>query len=198
VSASAARVPADANVDALLALGRLLGSYDDLPLLPPGANPRPYLNRNRVPQPFFLAAATSAVLAHLRGEADLDLRGPTRTVLRLRPGDHVSLPADVPYRVLPRGECVQVIYRVEPRGREVLLWYCPYCDTRLYPHHVEAERVPRQRAYWAAVQAFNTTTDLRLCEYCGALHQPVSLADLRWDEVADQLQPPPGPDRPTS
>jgi 3-hydroxyanthranilate 3,4-dioxygenase len=198
VTAAEPLVPATATVDGLLASGRLLGSYDDLPLLPPGANPCPYLSRNRVPQPFFLAAATSAVLAHLRGEADLDLRGPTRTVLRLRPGDHVSLPADVPYRVLPRGECVQVIYRVEPRGREVLLWYCPYCDTRLYPHYVEAGPGPRQPAYWAAVQAFNTTTDLRLCEYCGALHQPVSLADLRWQEAAAPLARPPDREGPAS
>ncbi len=194
MTGAAAGEPSSANVESLLSSGALLGSYDDLPLLPAGANPRPYLSRNRVPQPFFVAAASSAVLAQWRGEAELDLRGPTRTRLMLRPGDQAALPADVPYRVLPRGECVQVIYRVEPRGRELLLWYCPYCDTRLYPHLVEGTAGPRQRAYWDAVQAFNSTTDLRHCEYCGALHQPVSLADLRWDEVAARLEAgaPPG------
>src|SRR3954469_10967034 len=99
-----------ANVEALLGSGALLGSYTDLPLLPPGTNPRPYLNRNRVAQPFFIAASTGAVLTHLRGAATLHLRGPTATQLRLQAGDLVALPPDVPYRVLPDGECVQLIY----------------------------------------------------------------------------------------
>ena len=183
----AAPVPATANVQALVAAGALLGSYDDLPLLPLGANPRPYLSRNRVPQPFYVASATDAVLAHLSGEARLELRGPPRALLHLRPGDHVSLPAGVPHRLLPDGECLQVVYRAEPRGPETLLWYCTYCDTRLYPHAVDPARTLPQRAYWDAVQAFNSTTDLRHCEYCGALHQPVNLADLRWAEVAARL-----------
>jgi hypothetical protein len=177
-----------ANVEALLGSGALLGSYADLPLLPPGTNPRPYLSRNRVAQPFFIAASTGAVLAHLRGAATLHLRGSTATRLSLQAGDLVALPRDVPYRVLPDGECVQLIYRAEPRGRELLLWYCTYCDTRLYPHVVEPARETPQRAYWAVVRAFNGTTDLRHCESCGALHQPVNLTDLRWEEIANGLE----------
>jgi hypothetical protein len=194
LSAADTSGPLAANVEALLASGVVLGSYADLPLLPPGTNPRPYLSRNRVAQPFFIAPSTGAVLAHLRGEALLDQRGPAPT--RLRPGDLVALPPDVPYRLLPAGECVQVIYRAEPRGRELLLWYCTYCGTRLYPHVVEPARELPQRAYWAAVRAFNGTTDLRHCESCGALHQPVSLTDLRWEEIAAGLPAAEGGPRP--
>jgi hypothetical protein len=188
VSGAEALLPDSANIEAVLASGALLGSYADLPLLPAGANPRPYLSRNRVTQPLFVAAATSAVLVHLRGEARLELRGSPRRLLRLRAGDHVLLPAEVPYRLLPDGECLQVTYRAEPRGREWLLQYCAYCDTRLYPQAVDPAEGPPQRAYWAALQAFNTTTDLRHCEYCGAVHQPLSLADLRWNEIAPLLE----------
>ena len=137
------------------------------------------------------------MLAHLRGAATLELRGPTAARLGLQAGDLVALPADVPYRVLPDGECVQLIYRAEPRGRESLLWYCSYCDTRLYPHVVEPARETPQRAYWAVVRAFNGTTDLRHCEHCGALHQPVNLTDLRWEEIANGLEGAGAGSRPT-
>jgi 3-hydroxyanthranilate 3,4-dioxygenase len=165
-----------------------LGSYADVPLLGPGVNPRPYVSRNRVPLPFWLEPSTPAVLTQWQGISVVERRssGPARW--RLEPGDQLALPAGQPYRLLPEGECVQVLYRVEPRGPERLRWYCPYCDTPLYPHAITPAWGLPQRQYWAAVQAFNTTTDLRLCEYCGALHPPVNLTDLRWDAVAARLE----------
>ena len=176
------------NPRALPGRGTLLGSYDDVPLLPPDANPRPYLSRARVPQPFWVAPSTAAVLALYSGEVSLELREGVPSAQRLGPGDHASLPIGVPYRLVPARECLYVVYRLEPRGPETLLWYCPLCDTRLYPHVVEPARALPQRAYWAVVEAFNSTTDLRHCEYCGALHQPVNLSDLRWVEVAARLE----------
>ncbi len=162
------------------------GSYDDFPVGPPGTDPMPHLSRNRCDQPFFLIAERDQVLVQMAGRATLRFQG--APAVALAPGDTVYLPARMPSRIFPDGECVQLRLKAEPGGKEAIAWYCEPCGTLL--HAIEIAPGVVQAAYLAGVHAFNASP--RRCQDCGLEHPRVELGDIAWDAVATALCTPAG------
>jgi 3-hydroxyanthranilate 3,4-dioxygenase len=173
--------------DILTAARECLGSYDEWPCLPAGIDPMPYLSRNRVPQPFYLASANDRMLVHLEGRGRVEFREANVHYFELACGDFIYLPARTPSRIVPETPCLQLIYRAEPWGQETALWYCSGCDTELHRIALDGTEGLLQRAYWAACQTFSADPAVRTCARCAAIHPPLDLTDIRWPEVAAAL-----------
>lgn len=160
------------------------GSYDEFPVGPAGTDPMPHLSRSRIAQPFFVINAADQVLIQMAGRGALQLRHEDVTVMPLIAGDTVYLPANVPSRVVPDGEVLQIRLKAEPPAAEAVAWFCA-CGARV--HVREIVESPAQAGYWRAVQEFNSDEKLRMCSACGALHAPVELGDIAWLDVAAAL-----------
>jgi hypothetical protein len=158
------------------------GSYDDFPVGQHGLDPMPHLSRNRIAQPAFVIVDADQVLIQMAGRGRLELRGHADHTLE--PGDTVYIPARTPSRIVPDGEVVQIRLEQEPPARAALVWFC-VCGRRL---HVAELSGLRQRAAWAAVQAFNGDLALRTCGACSAVYPPADLGDIAWPQVADAIE----------
>jgi hypothetical protein len=162
------------------------GSFDDFPLAAEGVDPAPHLSRSRVRQPFYLVTAMDELLVTMSGGGRVEFRTLAGSrVIEVSPGDVVYLPARMPARILPDGELVQVRLKTVPPYQEAAAWFCDGCDDLL--HSVEFCTDVPQRAYWDAVVAYNASTVYRTCEGCDSVADPVDLADIAWNEVADAL-----------
>jgi 3-hydroxyanthranilate 3,4-dioxygenase len=148
----------------------------------------PYLSRNRVPQPFYLASEHDRVLVHLGGRGHIEFREASVNYFELVCGDFVYLPANTPSRIMPETPCLQLIYRAEPWGQETALWYCAGCGAELHRIALDRAEGLLQRAYWAACQAFNADPAARTCSRCAAIQPPLDLTGIRWPEVAAAIQ----------
>ena len=157
------------------------GSYDDFPVGQRGLDPMPHLSRNRVAQPAYVIVDADQLLIHMAGRGRLELRG--HEDVALEPGDTVYIPARTPSRIGPDGEVVQVRLEQEPPARAALAWFCG-CGERI---HVAELSGLRQRAAWAAVEAFNGDAALRTCRACRAVHPVVDVGDIAWPNVADAI-----------
>jgi hypothetical protein len=162
------------------------GSYDDYPVGPAGTDPMPHLSRNRVPQPFFLVCAEDQVLVQMAGHGEIHFKDVEPSRMRLSPGDTVYIPAGVPSRLLPEGECLQVRLEAEPPGQRAVAWYCEGCGALVAAQELAAGIAQAQ--YWSAVQAFNADATRRACGGCGRVHPPVDLGDIAWPAVAAALR----------
>lgn len=165
-----------------------LGSYDEFPTLPAGTDPMPYLSRNRVPQPFYLASETDRVVLALAGHSILLLPGANPPQTELALGEAVYIPAGQLSRLVPDGETVHLTYKAEPPGWEAAVWLCQACGAEVFRHEINTREQLAQDGYWEACQAFNTDAARRSCAACGAEHPPVVLDDIHWLEVAERIR----------
>jgi 3-hydroxyanthranilate 3,4-dioxygenase len=175
------------QIDLLAEARACLGSYDEWPCLPAGVDPMPYLSRNRVPQPFYLASAHDRVLVHLGGKGHVEFREASVRYFELTCGDFVYLPAGTPSRIVPETPCLQITYRAEPWGQETALWYCSSCGAELHRIALDTAGESPHRAYWAACQTLNADPTARTCAHCAAIYPSLDLTDIRWPEVAATL-----------
>lgn len=158
------------------------GSHDDFPVGQRGLDPMPHLSRSRVAQPAYVIVDADQVVIVMAGRGRLELRGHVDQALE--PGDTVYIPARTPSRLVADGELVHVRLEQEPPARAALAWFCA-CGARV---HVAELSGLRQRAAWAAVQAFNADPALRTCCACHAVHPVADLGDIAWPAVADAIE----------
>jgi hypothetical protein len=174
----------------LFALAQELGPYDFWPVLPPGQDPQLHASRNDRPQPFHLVHEHDAILVHFTGSGRVEFpEGPVRWH-DLSPGDHVYLPAGLPYRVLAEEVCLQVLMKAEHAGLEGVAWYCQGCGDLLSRSDFDTETEQLQRGLFRNCVEFNADVSARTCGGCGSVHPEVELADFHWLEVAEQIENP--------
>jgi hypothetical protein len=179
----------------LLTIAEQIGSYAFWPVLPPGQDPQLLVSRNSETQPFHLVHEHDAVLAHLGGHATVEFpEGPVRWH-DLRPGDHVYLPAGLPYRVVADSTCVQVLIKADLPALEAVVWYCDNCGHVVDREDFEIGSEPLQRSYHRVCEEFNGSEKRRTCSNCGTLHPTIDLESFDWLSLADQIDnPAPAPE----
>ncbi|HTW89667.1 MAG TPA: hypothetical protein VMD75_16845 [Candidatus Binataceae bacterium] len=164
-----------------------LGSHDDFPIMPKGTDPMSCVSRNRVPQPFFLISEHDQVLLLFSGHSRVELPGSVPKETQLKAGEALYIPAGQPSRIVPLAESVQLKWRGEPGGWEAAVWYCPRCHSEVFIKEFNtAEQLP-QECYWQACQEFNADASVRTCATCGAVCDQADLSDIRWPEVAQDI-----------
>jgi hypothetical protein len=179
----------------LFSLAADLGPYDFWPVLPAGQDPQLHVSLNDRPQPFHLAHEHDAVLVQFSGRASVQFpEGPVRWH-QLVPGDHVYLPAGLPYRVITDAPCLQLLMKAEDAGLEAIAWYCDGCDQLLDRTDVDTNEDLVQRHFHSVCSAFNQSTERRTCDRCGTVRPLVDLTSFNWLAVADLIEnPAPAPE----
>jgi len=168
------------------AVGR--GPYDEFPMLPAGIDPQIHLSRNDRPQPFFLICEHDTVLVNMSGEGRVAFpEGPVR-YHTLTPGDFVYVPAGMPHRILPEGECVQLRYKAEHPGLEGVAWYCEACNAEIAREVWDTALEISQEGYLRACRDFNADASARTCPPCGIAHDAIDLAPFGWETVAAEVR----------
>ncbi len=165
-----------------------LGSHDDFPIMPAGTDPMSCVSRNRVPQPFFLVSEHDQVLLLFAGLTRVELHGADIGHAQLKPGESLYIPAGQPSRIVPLSESIQLKWRAEPGGWEAAVWYCPRCDHEVFVKEFNTGENLQQECYWQACQEFNADRALRTCGGCGTVMEPADLGDIRWPDVAREIQ----------
>ncbi|MBV9385631.1 MAG: hypothetical protein JOZ78_04290 [Chroococcidiopsidaceae cyanobacterium CP_BM_ER_R8_30] len=169
------------------AANRTIGSYDDFPVLNPGLDPMVYLSRNRVPQPFWLSSDKDQTILNLSGYCRIEFKDCEYNYMQLEPGDAVYLPADIPNRLIPGGECLQLRFKAEPPGHEKISFYCQRCNHHLYGKSFDAGEEIAQQVYWETCQEYNRDQPSRTCHNCGEVAPPVDLTDIFWLQVVENI-----------
>lgn len=172
----------------LFAVAQQAGPFGELPTPPPDFDPQVHVSRNDGVQPFFLICERDTVVATLGGDGAIEFHGSSVREHRVGPGDFVYVPAGTPHRIRADAPLVQFRFKARDAGLEATAWYCPACDAELWRREFETEREIPQRVYLEACEEFNAREDLRTCERCGTVHDPVEVSGVRWREIAELLE----------
>lgn len=168
------------------AANQTIGSYDDFPLLNPGIDPMVYLSRNKVPQPFWLSSDKDQTILNLSGLCRIEFKDCEYNYMQIEPGDAVYLPAGIPNRLIPNGECLQLRFKAEPPGHEAINFYCQRCHHLIYNKSFDAGEEIAQQVYWEACQEYNSNQPSRTC-HCGEVSLPVDLTGILWPQVVENI-----------
>lgn len=164
------------------------GPYGFWPMLPPGLDPQFHVSLNDRPQPFHLVHEHDAVLVHFTGHGSVRFpEGPVRWH-PLVPGDHVYLPAGLPYRVVTQERCVQLLMKAAVPALEAVAFSCESCERLIDRVDVDPGDDPVQRHYHRICSAFNDDDDRRRCPACGTVAPAVDLTPYTWLDIADQIE----------
>jgi len=170
------------------ALAAEAGPYAFWPVVPAGLDPQFHVSGNDRDQPFHLIHEHDAVLVHLSGRAAVRFpEGPVRQHA-LKPGDHVYLPAGLPYQVLTEEPSVQLLMKAEPTEIEAVAFYCDGCGTLLHRVDFDTVAEPPQRSYHRICVAFNDDARLRECASCGSTHPLIDVEAFAWPAIADAVE----------
>jgi len=166
----------------------LAGPYDERPMLPDDVHVQMCLSRNDRPQPFHLICEKDTLLALLRGEGQVEFKSTSVSSFALEFGDHVYVPAGVPHRIVPSGECVVLRYTAQQPGLEGAAWYCEHCGAELWRSVWDTAVTLSQEGYTAACEQFNRSNDLRHCASCSSDRTAIDLTPYRWREIAAEIR----------
>jgi hypothetical protein len=163
------------------------GPYGFWPVLPPGLDPQFHASLNDRRQPFHLVHEHDAVLVHLTGRGSVVFpEGPVRWH-PLMPGDHVYLPAGLPYRVVTSEPCVQLLLKADVPALEAVAFYCASCDQLVYRVDFDLGGDPVQRHYHRICSSFNENDARRRCSGCGTVATAIDLTPYAWLDLADRI-----------
>jgi 3-hydroxyanthranilate 3,4-dioxygenase len=104
----------------------------------------------------------------LRGDMTLELMREGRRQTRIiREGELLLVPALVPHSPHRPADTWGLVVEVkrQPEQVESLLWFCDRCDAGL--HTVTMHVGDIERELRAAIEAFDTSAELRRCRTCG-------------------------------
>lgn len=170
------------------ALAAEAGPYAFWPVVPAGLDPQIDVSGNDRDQPFHLIHEHDAVLVHLSGRAAVRFpEGPVRQHA-LKPGDHLYLPAGLPYQVLTGEPCVQLLMKAELTEVEAVAFYCDSCGGLLDRVDFDTVDEPPQRGYHRICVAFNDDADRRRCASCGSTHPIIEVEAFGWPAIADRIE----------
>lgn len=164
------------------------GPYGFWPVLPPGLDPQFYASLNDRRQPFHLVHEHDAVLVHFTGHGSVRFpEGPVRWH-PLIPGDHIYLPAGLPYQVVTVERCVQLLLKANAAALEAVVLYCEHCEHLIHRVDFDPEDEPVQRHYHRICTSFNEDDKQRRCPRCGTVAPVIDLTPYAWLDVADQIE----------
>ncbi len=170
------------------ALAAEAGPYAFWPVVPAGLDPQFHVSCNDRDQPFHLIHEHDAVLVHFNGRAAVRFpEGPVRQHA-LKPGDHVYLPAGLPYQVLTEEPCVQLLMKAEATEVEAVAFYCNACGALLHRVDFDTTDEPPQRGYHRICVGFNDDIERRRCASCDATHPEIDVESFGWPAIADQIE----------
>jgi 3-hydroxyanthranilate 3,4-dioxygenase len=164
------------------------GPYDERPMLPADIDLQIHLSRNDRPQPFHLICQHDTVLVVLKGEGAVEYRGTSVVRHGYEAGDFLYVPAGTPHRIVPRSESVHLRYKLPESDLEGVAWFCAECGAEVRREVWELGEALPQEGYLRACREFNGAEGARRCPRCGAVHPPVDLGGVRWEEVAHRLR----------
>lgn len=158
------------------------------PVMPAGLDPQFHVSGNDRDQPFHLVHDHDAILVHFSGRGAVRFpEGPVRHHA-LKPGDHVYLPAGLPYRVTVDEPSVQLLMKAAATAVEAVAFYCPRCGQLVDRVDFDAVAELPQRAYQRIVVAFNDDEARRHCAGCGTTHPAIDLGAFGWIRIAEAIE----------
>lgn len=164
------------------------GPYDERPMLPDAIDIQVFMNRNDHPQPFHLICEKDTLICQISGKGRVDFKGTCINYYPLAAGDYIYVPAGAPHRLIPDGENVTVRYKAQNAGLEGVAWYCKKCSNELFREVWDTVETISHEAYLRLTKKFSDDSELRTCDECGDVHEPVDLGPYRWESVAKEIR----------
>ena len=164
------------------------GPYDERPMLPDSIDIQVFMNRNDRPQPFHLICEKDTLICQISGKGRVDFMDTCIRHYPLVAGDYIYVPAGAPHRLIPDGENVTVRYKAQNAGLEGVAWYCNKCSNELFREVWDTAETISHEAYLRLTEKFSENLELRTCDECGDIHDPVDLGPYHWESVAEEVR----------
>jgi len=164
------------------------GPYDERPMLPDAIDIQVFMSRNDHPQPFHLICEKDTLICQISGKGRVEFKDTCINHYPLAAGDYIYVPAGAPHRLVPDGENVTVRYKAQNAGLEGVAWFCDKCSNELFREVWDTEETVSHESYLRLTKKFSNDSELRTCDECGDVHEPVDLGPYRWESVAKEIR----------
>ena len=164
------------------------GPYDERPMLPDAIDIQLFMSRNDHAQPFHLICEKDTLLCQILGKGRVEFKGTAINYYSLTPGDYIYVPAGTPHRLIPEEENTTVRYKAQDAGLEGVAWYCEKCSHELFREVWDTKETISHEAYLRLTTKFSDNLEIRTCEECGDVHEPIDVSPYRWESVAEEIR----------
>ena len=164
------------------------GPYDERPMLPDSIDIQLFMSRNDHAQPFHLICGKDTLICQISGKGRVDFMDTCINYYPLVAGDYIYVPAGAPHRLVPDGENITVRYKAKDAGLEGVAWYCRNCSNELFREVWDTAETISHEAYLRLTKNFSADLELRTCEECSEVHDPVDVNPYRWEVIAEEIR----------